>query len=90
MGPTTPTTAFPLGAKTDDPIAMYLNDIYTISVNLAGLPAISVPAGFDAADLPVGLQIIGGYFEEARLLNAAHRYQMETDWHSRMPPEPGA
>ncbi len=87
MGPTAPTTAFALGAKTDDPVAMYLNDIYTIPVNLAGLPAISVPAGFDRAGLPVGLQIIAGYFDEARLLSVAHRFQLETDWHTRAPEE---
>jgi aspartyl-tRNA(Asn)/glutamyl-tRNA(Gln) amidotransferase subunit A len=85
MGPTTPTTAFRLGAKTDDPVAMYLSDIYTVSVNLAGLPAASIPAGFDAQGLPVGLQIIGRYFGEARLLNVAHRYQQVTDWHRRVP-----
>jgi len=84
MGPTTPSTAFALGAKVDDPITMYLSDIYTIAVNLAGLPAISVPAGF-VNKLPVGLQIIGNYFEEARLLNVAHRYQQVTDWHQRIP-----
>ena len=86
MGPTTPTTAFDLGAKTDDPIAMYLNDIYTISVNLAGIPGLSIPAGFDDQGMPVGLQIIGRYFDEARLLNVGHRYQQQTDWHERMPP----
>ena len=85
MGPTTPTPAFELGAKTEDPIAMYLNDIYTISVNLSGLPGISIPAGF-VQGLPVGLQIIGPYFAEAKILNIAHRFQMETDWHSMMPP----
>lgn len=84
MGPTTPSTAFALGAKVDDPITMYLSDIYTIAVNLAGLPAISIPAGF-ADQLPVGLQIIGNYFKEARLLNVAHRYQQVTDWHQRIP-----
>jgi len=84
MGPTTPTTAFALGAKVDDPITMYLSDIYTIAVNLAGLPAISIPAGF-VNNLPVGLQIIGNYFEEALLLNVAHRYQQVTDWHQRVP-----
>ena len=84
MGPTTPTPAFELGAKVADPITMYLNDIYTISANLAGLPAMSVPCGF-AAGLPAGLQIIGPHFAEARLLNAAHRYQRETDWHLRIP-----
>jgi len=84
MGPTTPTAAFELGAKVADPITMYLNDIYTIGANLAGLPAMSVPCGF-AAGLPAGLQIIGPHFAEARLLNAAHRYQRETDWHLRIP-----
>jgi len=64
---------------------MYLNDIYTISVNLAGLPTISIPAGFDAGGLPVGLHLIGQYFDEARLLNVAHRYQQATDWHTRTP-----
>lgn len=86
MGPTTPTTAFNLGAKTDDPVAMYLADIYTISTNLAGLPGMSIPAGF-VNDLPVGLQIIGNYFDEARLLNIAHRYQQVTDWHQQIPSE---
>jgi aspartyl-tRNA(Asn)/glutamyl-tRNA(Gln) amidotransferase subunit A len=85
MGPTSPTTAFKLGAKADDPVAMYLSDIYTISVNLAGLPGMSIPAGFDAQGLPVGLQIIGRYFDEARLLNVAHRYQQATDWHQCVP-----
>jgi aspartyl-tRNA(Asn)/glutamyl-tRNA(Gln) amidotransferase subunit A len=85
MGPTTPSTAFALGAKSDDPIAMYLNDIYTISVNLAGLPGLSLPAGFDAGGMPVGLQVIGRYFDEARLLNVGYRYQQQTDWHERMP-----
>ncbi len=84
IGPTSPTPAFALGAKVDDPITMYLNDIYTIGANLAGLPAISVPCGFVGA-LPVGLQIIGPVFSEERLLNAAHRYQLETDWHTRLP-----
>ena len=84
IGPTSPTPAFALGAKVDDPITMYLNDIYTIGANLAGLPAISVPCGFVGA-LPVGMQIIGPVFSEARLLNAAHRYQLETDWHKRIP-----
>ncbi|MBS1270385.1 MAG: Glutamyl-tRNA(Gln) amidotransferase subunit A [Gammaproteobacteria bacterium] len=85
MGPTTPTTAFPIGDKTDDPIAMYLNDIFTIPVNLAGLPGISIPAGFDASGLPVGLQIIGRYFEDARVLSVAHQYQRQNDWHLRQP-----
>lgn len=85
MGPTAPTTAFEFGSKTDDPVAMYLSDIYTISVNLAGLPGMSIPAGFDSKGRPVGLQLIGKYFDEARLLNVAHKYQQATDWHRRMP-----
>ncbi len=85
MGPTTPTTAFKIGEKSDDPVAMYLSDIYTISVNLAGLPGMSIPAGFAPDGLPVGLQLIGQYFDESRLLNAAHCYQQVTDWHKRMP-----
>jgi aspartyl-tRNA(Asn)/glutamyl-tRNA(Gln) amidotransferase subunit A len=85
MGPTTPTTAFPLGAKTDDPVAMYLNDIYTIATNLAGLPGLSVPVA-PVDGLPVGLQMIGNYFAEGRLLNVAHRLQQATDWHLAVPP----
>lgn len=85
MGPTAPTTAFNIGDKMDDPVAMYLNDMYTILVNLAGLPGMSVPAGLDKTGLPVGLQIIGQYFQEERLLNVAHRFQMETDWHTKIP-----
>lgn len=89
MGPAAPSTAFKAGEKVDDPVAMYLQDIYTISTNLAGLPGMSIPAGFSASSdgkaLPVGLQIIGNYFDEARMLNAAHQYQQVTDWHTRMP-----
>jgi len=88
MGPTAPNLAFGLGELMDDPITMYLNDIYTIGVNLAGLPGMSIPCGFASGnngDLPVGLQLIGNYFAEGRLLNAAHRYQQVTDWHSRRP-----
>jgi aspartyl-tRNA(Asn)/glutamyl-tRNA(Gln) amidotransferase subunit A len=84
MGPTSPGTAFRLREKADDPVTMYLSDIYTIAVNLAGLPGMSIPAGF-AAGLPVGLQLIGNYFAEGRLLAAAHRYQRVTDWHLRCP-----
>jgi aspartyl-tRNA(Asn)/glutamyl-tRNA(Gln) amidotransferase subunit A len=84
LGPTTPTVAFGIGDKTSDPITMYLNDIYTIGANLAGLPAMSIPCGF-ANGLPVGVQLIGPHFGEAKLLNAAHRYQQETDWHLRAP-----
>jgi len=83
-GPTTPGPAFALGAKSDDPIAMYLEDVYTLAVNLAGLPGMSVPAGF-VDKKPVGLQLIGRHFDEARLLNVAHRYQQATDWHQRHP-----
>jgi len=83
-GPTSPSTAFALGAKNDDPISMYLNDIYTIPVNMAGLPALSLPAGL-AQGLPVGLQLIGRYLDEARLLNVAHKFQEATDWHARVP-----
>ena len=79
-GPTTPTPAFRLGERLDDPIAMYLADVFTVGVNLAGLAAVSVPAGF-ADGLPVGLHLTGGHLEEARLLNVAHRFQQVTDWH---------
>ncbi|TAN76995.1 MAG: Asp-tRNA(Asn)/Glu-tRNA(Gln) amidotransferase subunit GatA [Gallionella sp.] len=85
MGPTSPSTAFKLGEKGDDPVQMYLSDIYTIAVNLAGLPGMSVPCGFGANNMPVGLQIIGNYFAEAQMLNIAHQYQLATDWHSRAP-----
>ena len=84
MGPTAPSTAFKVGEKADDPVAMYLQDIYTIATNLAGLPGMSIPAGFSNG-LPVGLQIIGNYFDEARMLNVAHQYQQATDWHMQMP-----
>ncbi|MGE0080864.1 MAG: Asp-tRNA(Asn)/Glu-tRNA(Gln) amidotransferase subunit GatA [Thiohalomonadaceae bacterium] len=84
MGPTSPTVAFNIGEKTDDPVTMYLSDIYTIAVNLAGLPGMSIPAGF-VGKRPVGLQIIGNLFDEARLLNVAHKYQQATDWHARVP-----
>ena len=85
MGPTSPSTAFKLGEKGDDPVQMYLSDIYTIAVNLAGLPGMSIPCGFGANNMPVGLQIIGNYFDEARMLNVAHQYQLATDWHNRAP-----
>jgi aspartyl-tRNA(Asn)/glutamyl-tRNA(Gln) amidotransferase subunit A len=85
MGPTSPGVAFRIGERVDDPVTMYLSDIYTIAVNLAGLPAISIPAGF-CEGLPVGLQLIGDYFEEGRLLAAGHQYQQVTDWHTRCPP----
>lgn len=84
MGPTVPSTAFKTGEKTEDPVSMYLQDIYTIATNLAGLPGMSIPAGFSNG-LPVGLQIIGNYFDEARMLNVGHAYQQVTDWHTKMP-----
>jgi aspartyl-tRNA(Asn)/glutamyl-tRNA(Gln) amidotransferase subunit A len=84
IGPTSPSPAFDLGAKIDDPITMYLNDIYTIGANLAGLPAMSIPCGFDGG-LPVGVQLIGPHFGESRLLAAAHAYQGATDFHRRIP-----
>jgi len=82
MGPTTPSTAFEAGSRSDDPVSMYLNDIYTIPVNLAGLPAASVPAGFTKAGLPIGLHIIAPYLQESKLLNIAHKFQQATDWHT--------
>jgi len=85
LGPTTPGTAFAIGAKADDPVQMYLNDIFTIPAPLAGLPALSIPCGFDEKGLPVGLQLMGSYFSEAKLLGVAHRYQQATDWHRRVP-----
>jgi len=88
LGPTSPTTAFAIGQKSNDPVAMYLSDIYTTAVNLAGLPAASVPVGF-ADGLPVGMQLIGNYFDEARLLGVAHQYQGATDWHRRSPADAG-
>ena len=87
LGPTAPTTAYQLGAKTDDPVQMYLGDVFTIPAPLAGLPALSIPCGFDAAGLPVGLQLMGRHFSEALLLGAAHQYQQATDWHQRVPTE---
>ena len=84
MGPTSPHTAFPIGAQNDDPVTMYLEDIYTIAVNLAGLPGISIPAGL-VNGLPVGLQIVGRDFSEAKLLNVAHQFQLITDWHTKTP-----
>ncbi len=84
MGPTSPSTAFKLGEKADDPVTMYLSDIYTIATNLAGLPGMSISAGF-VNGLPVGLQVIGNYFAEAQLLNIGHQYQQVTDWHRQVP-----
>ena len=85
MGPVAPTTAWDLGAKSSDPVAMYLEDIYTLGVSLAGLPGMSVPCGFGEGGMPVGLQIIGNYFDEGRMLAAAHQYQQVTDWHKQSP-----
>jgi aspartyl-tRNA(Asn)/glutamyl-tRNA(Gln) amidotransferase subunit A len=85
MGPVAPSTAFEIGAMSSDPVQMYLNDIFTIPASLAGLPGMSIPCGFDGRGLPVGLQVIGNYFSEARMLNAAHQYQKATDWHLRVP-----
>ncbi|MDD2669072.1 Asp-tRNA(Asn)/Glu-tRNA(Gln) amidotransferase subunit GatA [Zoogloea sp.] len=84
-GPTCPTVAFGIGEKSNDPVQMYLGDIYTVAVNLAGLPALAHPAGFGAGGMPVGLQLIGNYFGEARLLGVAHQFQQNTDWHARKP-----
>ena len=85
MGPTSPSTAFKLGEKSADPVQMYLSDIYTIAVNLAGLPGMSIPCGFDGQGLPIGLQLVGNYFAEGQLLNVAHRYQQVADWHTQIP-----
>ena len=84
-GPTAPTAAFRIGAKTDDPVKMYLNDIFTIAANLTGAPALSIPCGFDRNGMPIGLQLQGHSFTEARLLDVAHRFQQATDWHRRIP-----
>jgi len=85
MGPTMPTPAFRFGEKTDNPLAMYLNDIYTITTNLAGIAGISLPCGFTSGKLPVGLQMIAPAFEEGRLFTAAHAYEQSTEWHRRKP-----
>jgi aspartyl-tRNA(Asn)/glutamyl-tRNA(Gln) amidotransferase subunit A len=85
IGPTAPGTAFKLGEKSDDPVEMYLNDLYTIPANLAGLPGMSLPCGFDAKGLPIGLQLVGNYFSEAKMLNVAHQYQRATNWHAHAP-----
>jgi len=90
FGPTAPETAFALGAKADDPVKMYLGDVFTVPASLAGLPALSIPCGFDESGLPVGLQLMAPAFSEALLLGVAHRYQQATDWHLRAPPEAAA
>ncbi len=87
IGPTTPSAAFRIGAKTGDPVQMYLNDIFTVAANLTGAPAMSIPCGFDRRGLPIGLQLQGHSFAEAKILNVAHRFQQATDWHRRMPDE---
>ena len=84
IGPTTPDKAFKIGEKMNDPIAMYLSDVYTVSTNLAGLPAMSIPMGFKE-NMPLGLQIIGNHFDEKNILKISHLYQQETDWHKREP-----
>jgi aspartyl-tRNA(Asn)/glutamyl-tRNA(Gln) amidotransferase subunit A len=85
LGPTSPTAAFPLGAKVDDPLAMYLSDIYTITTNLAGIPGLSIPCGLTGEKLPIGLQLLGAPFAEETLLRAARMFERETDWHTRRP-----
>jgi aspartyl-tRNA(Asn)/glutamyl-tRNA(Gln) amidotransferase subunit A len=87
LGPTTPGTAFEIGAKSDDPVQMYLGDIFTVTAPLCGMPALSIPCGFDAAGLPVGLQLTANHFQEPLLLGVANRYQQATDWHLRVPTE---
>jgi aspartyl-tRNA(Asn)/glutamyl-tRNA(Gln) amidotransferase subunit A len=85
MGPTTPTAAFAIGAKSDDPLAMYLSDVYTVSCNLAGLPGLSLPCGFTKTGLPIGLQLLAPPFEEEKLLRIARMFESATDWHERRP-----
>jgi aspartyl-tRNA(Asn)/glutamyl-tRNA(Gln) amidotransferase subunit A len=85
VAPTTPTTAFRLGEKVDDPLQMYLQDIFTLAPSLAGLPALSVPCGFDRDGLPIGLQIMGAAFDEATILRVGHAYEQATEWHRRKP-----
>ena len=88
IAPTAPTTAFAIGAKTDDPLQMYLADVLTVSLNLAGLPGLSQTCGFDGDGMPIGLQIIGRPFDEQTVFNVAHAYEQATDWHQRMPELP--
>ncbi len=85
VGPVAPTTAFTRGERVDDPMAMYLGDLYTVTANLAGVPAISIPCGFSRENLPIGLQLQAAPFDEERLLQAAHQFQAVTDWHQRSP-----
>jgi aspartyl-tRNA(Asn)/glutamyl-tRNA(Gln) amidotransferase subunit A len=84
-GPVAPTVAWKLGEKNDDPVANYLADIFTLPGSLAGLPGMSIPVGFGAHDMPVGMQLLGNYLQEARLLNIAHQFQQATDWHTKKP-----
>lgn len=84
MSPSSPSSAFKIGSKTEDPIEMYLEDLFTISSNLAGVPAMSIPHGFSGG-LPIGLQLIGNYLEESKILNFAHQYQKNSDWHFKTP-----
>ena len=85
VGPTTPSTAFKIGEKTQDPVSMYLNDIFTNTVNLAGLPSLSMPVGLDGLGLPIGMQLIGRFMDETSLIGTAHQFQLDTDWHERCP-----
>ena len=85
VSPTSPTTAFPIGEKADDPLAMYLADIFTVSLNLSGMCGISVPCGFDRNELPIGLQILGPSLGEETILRAAHAYEQTTEWHTKRP-----
>ncbi|OVE82428.1 aspartyl/glutamyl-tRNA amidotransferase subunit A, partial [bacterium K02(2017)] len=85
VGPVSPTTAFPIGEKAENPLDMYLSDILTLAVNLSGLPAMSVPCGFDNNKMPIGLQLIGKAFDEATLIKVAHAYEQSTDWHLKKP-----
>ena len=85
LSPVAPSTAYKLGENIDDPMKMYMGDIYTVSVNLAGLPAVSIPCGFDRQGLPVGLQLTGSAYCEAKLINTAKEYQNITDWHAKKP-----
>ncbi len=84
--PVSPTPAFKIGEKVEDPLEMYLTDIYTVGVNLAGIPAIAIPCGFSGSGLPIGMQLLGRHFDEERLLRIAHEYQLRTDWHTKLPP----
>jgi aspartyl-tRNA(Asn)/glutamyl-tRNA(Gln) amidotransferase subunit A len=85
MGPTTPTATFKIGEKSDDPLALYLSDVYTVSCNLAGLPGVSIPCGFTKTGLPIGLQLLGAPFEEEQLFRIARMYESTTDWHTKRP-----